>query len=160
MARALRRCSSHAMATQDTDFGPTCRLSSSPEVGPGATVVTLKQGYPLFYSIKTPHPYDTPRSHGKQHSTPPHGRGWEHRVAREDKTPQGASIGSDLRGRTPDLCTNGSRAPNRACRAPRVSPRSLRVGTGPWQGSETWETAARIGVRCRHVSTSRVGLPA
>jgi hypothetical protein len=29
-------------------FGPTYRLVSSPEVGPGATVGTLKQGYPLL----------------------------------------------------------------------------------------------------------------
>jgi hypothetical protein len=29
-------------------FGPTCRLVSSPEVGLGATVSTLKQGYPLL----------------------------------------------------------------------------------------------------------------
>jgi hypothetical protein len=29
-------------------FGPTCRLVSSPDVGPGATVGTLKQGYPLL----------------------------------------------------------------------------------------------------------------
>jgi hypothetical protein len=29
-------------------FGPTCRLAPSPEVGPGATVGTLKQGYPLL----------------------------------------------------------------------------------------------------------------
>jgi hypothetical protein len=29
-------------------FGPTCKLVSSPEVGPGATVGTLKQGYPLL----------------------------------------------------------------------------------------------------------------
>jgi hypothetical protein len=29
-------------------FGPTCRLVSFPEVGPGATVGTLKQGYPLL----------------------------------------------------------------------------------------------------------------
>jgi hypothetical protein len=117
-------------------------------------------GVPPFYSIKAPHLYDTPRSHGEQHPTPPHGRGWEHRVARKDETPQGASIGPDLRGRTPDPCTNGSGAPKRACWVPRVSPRSLRVGTGPWQGSGTWETPARIGVWCRHVSTSRVGLPA
>jgi hypothetical protein len=34
--------------TQDTGFGPTCRLAPSPEVGPGATVGTLKQGYPLL----------------------------------------------------------------------------------------------------------------
>jgi hypothetical protein len=35
------------MLTQDTGFGPTYRLKPSPEVGPGATVGTLKQGYPL-----------------------------------------------------------------------------------------------------------------
>jgi hypothetical protein len=28
--------------------GPTCRLASSPEAGPGATVGTLDQGYPLL----------------------------------------------------------------------------------------------------------------
>jgi hypothetical protein len=120
----------------------------------------LETGVPPYCSMKTPHPCDTPGSHGKQHPTPPHGKGWEHRMARKDKTLQGASIGPDLHGRTPDPSTNGSGAPKRACRVPRVSPRSLRVGTGPWQGSETWKTPARIGVRCRHVSISRVGLPA
>jgi hypothetical protein len=30
------------------NFGPTCRLVSSPEAGPGATVGTLNQGYPLL----------------------------------------------------------------------------------------------------------------
>jgi hypothetical protein len=90
----------------------------------------LETGVPPFYSIKTLHPCDTPESHGKQHPTPPHGRGWEHRVAREDKTPQGASIGPDLRERTPDLCTNGTRAPKRACRVPCVGP----SGQGPGPG--------------------------
>jgi hypothetical protein len=35
-------------ANHQSSFGPTCRLVSSPEVGPGATVGTLKQGYPLL----------------------------------------------------------------------------------------------------------------
>jgi hypothetical protein len=35
-------------ANRQSSFGPTCRLISSPEVGPGATVGTLKQGYPLL----------------------------------------------------------------------------------------------------------------
>jgi hypothetical protein len=30
------------------NFGPTYRLVSSPEAGPGATVGTLNQGYPLL----------------------------------------------------------------------------------------------------------------
>jgi hypothetical protein len=35
-------------ANHQTSFGPTYRLVSSPEVGLGATVGTLKQGYPLL----------------------------------------------------------------------------------------------------------------
>jgi hypothetical protein len=35
------------MAPQ-SGFGPTCRLVTSPKVGPGATVSTLEQGYPLL----------------------------------------------------------------------------------------------------------------
>jgi hypothetical protein len=40
---------------QGTSFGPTCRLASSPDVGPGATVGTLKLGTPCYY-IKTQYP--------------------------------------------------------------------------------------------------------
>jgi hypothetical protein len=39
------------------NFGPTCRLVSSPEAGPGATVGTLNQGYPLLQYEDTG-PYD------------------------------------------------------------------------------------------------------
>jgi hypothetical protein len=35
-------------AYRQSSFGPTCRLISSPEAGPGATVGTLNQGYPLL----------------------------------------------------------------------------------------------------------------
>jgi hypothetical protein len=35
-------------ANRQSSFGPTCRLVSSLEVGPGATVGTLEQGYPLL----------------------------------------------------------------------------------------------------------------
>jgi hypothetical protein len=35
-------------ANRQPGFGPTYRLESSPKVGPGATVGTLKQGYPLL----------------------------------------------------------------------------------------------------------------
>jgi hypothetical protein len=38
-------------ANRQSDFGPTCRLVSSPKAGPGATVGTLNQGYP--YNMKT-----------------------------------------------------------------------------------------------------------
>jgi hypothetical protein len=36
------------MLRRSTSFGPTRRLASSPEVGLGATVGTLKLGYPLL----------------------------------------------------------------------------------------------------------------
>jgi hypothetical protein len=42
-ASARKQCANH-----QSSFGPTYRLVSSPEVGPGATVGTLKQGYPLL----------------------------------------------------------------------------------------------------------------
>jgi hypothetical protein len=35
-------------AIRQSSFGPTCRLVSSLEVGQGATVGTLKLGYPLL----------------------------------------------------------------------------------------------------------------
>jgi hypothetical protein len=35
-------------ANRQSSFSLTCRLVSSPEVGTGATVATLKQGYPLL----------------------------------------------------------------------------------------------------------------
>jgi hypothetical protein len=34
-------------ANHQSDSGPTYRLTSSSEVGPGATIDTLNQGYPL-----------------------------------------------------------------------------------------------------------------
>jgi hypothetical protein len=36
-------------SNRQSDSGPTCRLASSPEAGPGATVGTLNQGYPLLW---------------------------------------------------------------------------------------------------------------
>jgi hypothetical protein len=35
-------------SNHQSDSGPTCRLASSPKAGPGATVGTLNQGYPLL----------------------------------------------------------------------------------------------------------------
>jgi hypothetical protein len=35
-------------ANRQSEFGPTCRLVSSPKAGSGATVSTLNQGYPLL----------------------------------------------------------------------------------------------------------------
>jgi hypothetical protein len=47
----LRWCPNHQSCHVDAkykSFGLTCRLASSPEAGPGATVGTLKLGYPLL----------------------------------------------------------------------------------------------------------------
>jgi hypothetical protein len=35
-------------SNRQSDSGPTCMLASSPEAGPGATVGTQNQGYPLL----------------------------------------------------------------------------------------------------------------
>jgi hypothetical protein len=42
-------------ANRQSDSGPTCRLASSPKAGPGATVGTLNQGYPLLQYEDTVH---------------------------------------------------------------------------------------------------------
>jgi hypothetical protein len=49
-ADALKRRANHRSGHVEAkySFGPTCRLASSPEVGLGATVGTLKLGYPLL----------------------------------------------------------------------------------------------------------------
>jgi hypothetical protein len=60
-------------ANRKLDYGPTYRLASSLEAGPGATVGTMNQGT-LFYGMKTLHTYETSRSHGEWHPTPPHGQ--------------------------------------------------------------------------------------
>jgi hypothetical protein len=98
------------MSKQSTSFGPTCRLTSSPEVGPGATVVTLKLGYPLLLykdTVPTRLPlsrvvkvlcvgssHDSPQPRAttlgpQQRLTPPHGRVRSRYVSRESDTPQG-----------------------------------------------------------------------
>jgi hypothetical protein len=51
--RDRRRISSEYVSRRtelahQSSFGPTCRLTSSPKVGLGATVGTLKLGYPLL----------------------------------------------------------------------------------------------------------------
>jgi hypothetical protein len=45
-------------SNRQSDSGPTYRLASSPEAGPGATVGTLNQGYPLLrYEGAAPVPH-------------------------------------------------------------------------------------------------------
>jgi hypothetical protein len=51
------KCGGHGSVSRgsgvasQSDFSPTCRLVSSHEEGPGATVDTLNQGYPLLQYV-------------------------------------------------------------------------------------------------------------
>jgi hypothetical protein len=76
-----------------TKLWPTCRLVSSLEVGPGAIVGTLKQGYP-YYNMKTLCRRGYLESRGEQHPTLPRGRFRGRHVSREDNTLQGINSGS------------------------------------------------------------------
>jgi len=61
-------------ANRQSSFAPTCRLVSSPEVGPGATVGTLKQGYPLLlYKDEEPVRLSLSRVEGVLRVGPSHG---------------------------------------------------------------------------------------
>jgi hypothetical protein len=98
------------MLRRSTSFGPTYRLASSPEAGPGATVGTLKLGYPLvLYKDTVPTWLSLSRvvevlcvgpshnSHQPQATTlgpqqcltPPHGRVWSRHMSREGDILQG-----------------------------------------------------------------------
>jgi hypothetical protein len=98
------------MLRQGARFGPTCRLASSPEVGPGAIVGTLKLGYPLLlYKSTVPHAatlsrvvkelyvgpgHDSPQPRAttlgqQQRLTPPNGRVRGRHVPRESDILQG-----------------------------------------------------------------------
>jgi hypothetical protein len=66
-------------SNRQSDSGPTCRLASSPEAGPGATVGTQNQGYPLLQHEDTA-PMRTSLSHTED-------RAWPHRMGR----PKGAT---------------------------------------------------------------------
>jgi hypothetical protein len=149
------------MLTRSTSFGPTCRLASSPEVGPGATVGTLKLGYPLLlYKDEEPTRlslscvvevlcvgprHGSPQSQAailgpQQRPTPP--RGWvrSRHVSREGGILQGVNSGPHPHGRAPDpriysLDPQGwSRTPEYTVRAPKVGPRPPRVQAGPPPG--------------------------
>jgi hypothetical protein len=140
-------------ANHQSDSGPACRLTSSSEVGPGATVGTLNQGYPLLqYEGAAPvrHLQVTRRAapdpttwtdlripHGKKGQYVPRSTDWVRTSAEEHRTPVSTS---------PEL--------------PRRHVRSPRVRSGPWQGPGMEKTLTQARVRCRHVSKSCPTLPA
>jgi hypothetical protein len=59
-------------ANRQSDSGPTCCLVSSPEAGPGATIGTLNQGYPLLQYKDVVHVRRLLAAR-ERHPTPPHG---------------------------------------------------------------------------------------
>jgi hypothetical protein len=117
-------------ANRQSSFGPTCRLVSSPEVGPGATVGTLKQGYPLqryegavptrlslvaWQATPDPTTWTAPRSpRGQRRQNPPRYKQWI-------RTPMGKRRTHAYTDRT------SGQGP----RPPRVQTGPLDVGSGP-----------------------------
>jgi hypothetical protein len=106
-------------ANRQSSFGPTCRLVSSPEVGLGATVGTLKQGYPLLLCkdavptrlslsrveevLRMGPSHGSPQSQAailgpQQRSTPPRGQVRSRHVSREGGILQGINNGPDPHG--------------------------------------------------------------
>jgi hypothetical protein len=113
-----------------SDSGPTCRIASSPEAGPEATVSTLNQGYPLPLH-KGAAPVQRLKTMWRM---APNGQVQERRVARKGSTSQCSSLGPDPHRRTPDPYTYKSRAPRRYARSLGRPQR--------WQGPETRRTPA------------------
>jgi hypothetical protein len=122
-------------ANRQSSFGPTCRLVSSPEVGLGATVSTLEQGYPLLQyegavsmrlslvawrTIPDPTTWTTPG--------PPRGQERQY---------------------TP-WCQQWVRTPTGKCRTPGYTDRTLETGPGPpYVGPRPLTTRSRDSLRRR-----------
>jgi hypothetical protein len=117
-------------SNHQTDSGPTCRLASSPEAGPGATIGILNQGYPLLQ-----HKGIAPlRRLLAAQRTAPNSTGWA-----GQRTPRGeerhhASVRPDPhRGSPGPYIHTGPEPPGRS---------------EPRQGSGTRRTLGYAGVRC------------
>jgi hypothetical protein len=123
-------------ANRQPSFGPTCRLVSSPEVGPRATVGTLKQGSPLLQCEGTvptrlslvawrtapvATTWTAPRPpHGQRRQYPPR---YQRRVWTPMRKCRPMHIRTGPRGRV--------RTSAGTDRTPGTGPRSLCVGSGP-----------------------------
>jgi hypothetical protein len=139
------------MLTRSKSFGPTCRLASSPKVGPGATVGTLKLGYPLLlYKDTVPTrlslsrvvkvlcvgpDHDLPQSWAatlgpQRRPTPPHGRVRSRHMSREGDILQGVNSGPDPHGRASDPRIY-SPDPQGWSRASTCASRTPGMGSGP-----------------------------
>jgi hypothetical protein len=154
------------MLTRSTSFGPTCRLAFSPEVGPGATIVTLKLGYPLpLYRDKEPvrlslsrvvevlcvgPSYGSPQSQAtilgpQQRPTPPHGRVRSRHMSREGGILQ--SINSES-----GPPRESARPPDIQSGPPGLVPDLHVCKSDPWNGIQT---PPPNGVRATHRGVPR-----
>jgi hypothetical protein len=88
-------------ADRQSGSGPTCRLASSPEAGPEATVSTLNQGY-LLLLHKGATPVQRLRATRRM---APKGQVQERRVARKGRTSRCSSLEPDPLRETPDPYT-------------------------------------------------------
>jgi hypothetical protein len=117
-------------SNRQSDSGPTCRLASSPEAGPGAIVGTLNQGYPLLQ-----HEDIAPlRRLLATRRTAPDPTGWASQRVPHGKKRHHTSVSPDPHRRTlgPYIHT-GPEPPGRS---------------KPQQGSGTRRTLVCAGVQC------------
>jgi hypothetical protein len=129
----MSACTRKRRANRQTSFGPTCRLVCSPEVGPGATVGTLKQGYPLLQyedaaiSSRVVNSTRSPHVDGSGAAT------WPVKTIYSKVS----TVGPDPQGKVPDPCMYGpdlrvrSRTSTGANRTPGTGPGPHCVGFGP-----------------------------
>jgi hypothetical protein len=143
-------------ANRQSNFGPTCRLVSSSEAGPRATVGTLNQGYPLLqYEDAIPAQLPlvawqttlcpatwtalgSPRGQGKRYT--PRCQLWVQTPMGKCRTPVHVDQTSGARSRTPASTTRTSGS----------GPGPLCVGSGILGAK--YPGLAQAGVWCRHVS--------
>jgi hypothetical protein len=83
---------------RQSDSGSTCRLASSPKAGPGATVGTLNQGYPLLQHEDVTHM----RRLLATRRTAPDPTGWAGQRAPRGKERHHILVSPDPHRRTPD----------------------------------------------------------
>jgi hypothetical protein len=98
------------LSNRQSDSGPTCRLASSPKAGPGATVGTLNQGYPLLQHEDAA-PMRRPLA---TQGTTPDPTAWVDQRVPRGKERQHISVSSVSHRGTPDSYTYKSGAPGRS----------------------------------------------
>jgi hypothetical protein len=105
-------------SNRQSDSCPTCKLASSPEAGPGATVGTQNQGYPLLQHEDTT-PMRRPLATRR---TAPDPTGWAGQRAPRGRERHHTPVRPDPHKRTPDpyirvwslrVSPNSSRVPGR-----------------------------------------------